>query len=76
MQAAQPPLSSWHSNVTGLWSDEKVNEAVARTIVDEFMVVLGAGMSTVQVRDAGVRSAFPASVALTSNVWGPFRSPV
>ena len=41
------------------------------------IVVCGATVSTVQVREAGVWSMFPAaSMARTSNVWEPCERPV
>ena len=54
---------------------EKPNEGLASLVMaegPESIVVWGAVVSTVKVRDAGLASVFPtASVARTSNVWEP-----
>ena len=74
MQESQPALSSRHWKLLdSLPSNEKVALVCC---VGEFgvavMVVLGATVSTVQLRSAGLGSTFCAmSFARTSNVCGP-----
>jgi hypothetical protein len=69
-----------HSKVEFVSEEENVNEADALPTVPEGpepTVVLGAAVSTLQVRVAGVASTLPAaSLALTEKVCDPLESPV
>ena len=60
------------------WSAEKANVGVASFVGPDgplSIVVSGAAVSTVKLREAGVGSTFPAgSVARTSKVWAPSAS--
>ena len=65
-------------SVEPAWSAENANVGVASFVGPDgplSIVVCGAAVSTVKLRDAGVASTFPAgSVARTSNVWAPSAS--
>ena len=78
LQEAQAPASTRHSNVEPAWLAENVNVGVASFVGPDgplSIVVCGAAVSTVKLRDAGVASTLPAgSVARTSNVWAPSAS--
>ena len=78
LQEAQAPPSTRHSNVEPGWSAEKVYVGVASLVGPEgplSIVVSGAAVSTVKLRDAGVASTLPAgSVARTSKVCAPSAS--
>ena len=75
LQDAHAPPSIRHSKLEPGWSDENANVGVASAVGSEgplSIVVCGAAVSTVNARDAGVGSTFPAgSVARTSKVWAP-----
>ena len=80
VQLAKAPPSSEHWNVEPASDDVKLKLALV-TFVGlagaPVSVVLGAAVSTVQVRVAGVASVFEsASVALTWNVCDPTERPV
>ena len=75
LQEAHAPASTRHSNVEPAWLDENANVGVASFVGPDgplSIVVCGAAVSTVKLRDAGVASTLPAgSVARTSKVWAP-----
>ena len=83
MQAAKAAPSSRHWKAATpeppASVPEKVKLAAAEAALAggvESIVVLGAMVSTVQVKLAGVASTFPAwSIARTSKVWEPSASP-
>ena len=78
VQETQASLSVRHSKVEPAWSDENVNVGVGSFVGPEgplSIVVSGVAVSTVNARDAGVGSTFPAgSVARTSKVCAPSAS--
>jgi hypothetical protein len=78
VQLAQAPPSTRHSNVAPGSSAEKVKAgapALVRPLGPLSIVVCGAAVSTVKLREAGVASTLPAvSVARMSNVWAPSAS--
>ena len=78
LQETHAPPSMRHSKLEPAWLAEKVYVGVASFVGPEgplSIVVFGAAVSTVKLRDAGVASTLPAgSVARTSNVWAPSAS--
>ncbi|HMJ94421.1 MAG TPA: hypothetical protein VK486_01120, partial [Thermoleophilaceae bacterium] len=78
LQEPQAPPSTRHSKVEPGSGDEKVNVGVESFVGPDgplSIVVFGAAVSTVKLRDAGVASTFPAgSVARASKLWRPSAS--
>ncbi len=77
-QEPHAPPSTRHSKLEPAWLAENANVGVASLVGPEgplSIVVFGAAVSTVKLREAGVASTFPArSVARTSNVCAPSAS--